>query len=135
MLAWLRRLFRSSDNDQSGERSRVVNAELLILFRNELKECESLYRTGAKDCIEHCPEKIRRDHSAFLELMVDLLAEESRYVGVAFDSILVDAPARLQKEWRRLADATGGRSIAVQFDAPAKGAPKKSSGGASDSGH
>jgi len=51
-----------------------------------------------------------------LELMFPLLLVRTRFRGVAFDSILVDAPKRLQRHWKFLADATGGRSIAVEWD-------------------
>ncbi|MCP3919127.1 MAG: hypothetical protein GY711_26595 [bacterium] len=51
-----------------------------------------------------------------LELMVDLLLEETRYSKVAFDVVLVDAPKRLQKSWRRLTDGSAGRMLAVGFE-------------------
>lgn len=51
-----------------------------------------------------------------LELLVDLLVWECRWRRVAFDSVLVDAPPRLQASWARLAAETGGRSVAVDFD-------------------
>ncbi len=51
-----------------------------------------------------------------LELMFPLLLERTRFRAVAFDSILVDAPPRLQRHWEALAAASGGRSIAVEWD-------------------
>lgn len=51
-----------------------------------------------------------------LELMIELLDEQGRYRQVAFDSLLVDCPKRLQKHWSELARRTGGRSIAVELE-------------------
>lgn len=48
-----------------------------------------------------------------MELMVELLAEHGRFRRVAIDSVLVDAPRRQRQAWTRLAELTGGRSIAV----------------------
>lgn len=50
-----------------------------------------------------------------LELMVDLLVQECRWRGTTVHSVLVDASQRLRGSWERLALATGGRSIAVDF--------------------
>ncbi len=51
-----------------------------------------------------------------LDLIVDLLLEETRYRGVAIDSIVVDAPPRLLRPWQRLAQGSGGRSLGVEFE-------------------
>ncbi len=51
-----------------------------------------------------------------LDLMIDLLVEECRYRRVAIDSIIVDARKGLQDRWRRLAELTGGRSIAIELE-------------------
>jgi len=50
-----------------------------------------------------------------LPLMVSLLTEETRYRKVAFDSILIDAPRRLELRWEELAAQTGGRSISIEL--------------------
>ena len=50
------------------------------------------------------------------KMMVELLTEENRYRKVAFDSILIDASAHLQRSWSELARRTGGRSIAVALE-------------------
>lgn len=55
-------------------------------------------------------------HRWNLDLMIDLLVEECRYRSVVIDSILVDAAKGLQERWKRLAHATGGRSIAIELD-------------------
>lgn len=54
-------------------------------------------------------------HRWNMELMVELLVERDRYRKVAFDSVLVDAPAGSRKKWAELAERTGGRSIAVEL--------------------
>lgn len=48
------------------------------------------------------------------ELIVDLLLESTRFRPVVFDFVLEGAPARLERAWRRLADATGGRVLVVE---------------------
>jgi HEAT repeat protein len=50
-----------------------------------------------------------------LELLVPALVEANRYRGVAFDSIVVDAPPRLVRHWETLARLTGGRCVAVDL--------------------
>ncbi len=50
-----------------------------------------------------------------MELMVTLLAERHRWAKVAIDSVLVDAKRGTLRHWERLADVTGGRSIAVEL--------------------
>ncbi len=50
-----------------------------------------------------------------LELMVSLLVQATRFRGVAIDSIVVDAPPRLEKRWGELAVRTGGVSIGVEM--------------------
>jgi len=50
-----------------------------------------------------------------LELMMPLLVEANRYRKVVFDSIVVDAQPGLRKHWTWLAQATGGRSIAIEL--------------------
>lgn len=50
-----------------------------------------------------------------LELLVPALVEANRYRGVAFDSIVVDAPPRLVEHWRTLARETAGRCVAVEL--------------------
>ncbi len=50
-----------------------------------------------------------------LELMADLLPEQSRYRQVAFDVLLVDASSFLRRHWERLCTATGGRTVQVDL--------------------
>ncbi|MBL8859070.1 MAG: hypothetical protein JNL28_11225 [Planctomycetes bacterium] len=64
-----------------------------------------------------------------LELMVELLVERNRYLQVAFDSILVDAPKGNRRVWADLAERTGGRSKALevsdlQGEGVARGPPR-----------
>jgi hypothetical protein len=49
-----------------------------------------------------------------LDLMVELLLEQHRHRGVAFDVVLVDAKGGTARRWERLARATGGRCVAAQ---------------------
>ena len=48
-----------------------------------------------------------------LRLIVPLLLERNRFRRIRFDSILVDCPARLRRQWETLATSTGGRSLAT----------------------
>ena len=50
-----------------------------------------------------------------LDLIVPLFLELNATRKVAVDSILVDAPVRLQRHWTALAEGTGGRSIAIEL--------------------
>lgn len=54
-------------------------------------------------------------HRWHLELMVSLLVQKARFRGVAIDSIVVDAPPRLERRWKELAERTGGVSIGVEL--------------------
>lgn len=51
-----------------------------------------------------------------LDLLFELLLERNRYRRVAIDSLLVDASPTLQRRWRELARATGGRSLAMEAE-------------------
>jgi HEAT repeat protein len=53
-------------------------------------------------------------HRWNMGLMVELLVEHDRFRRAAYDSVLVDAPKRRQRDWAELAERSGGRSIAVQ---------------------
>ena len=50
-----------------------------------------------------------------VDLMVPLLLEKTRFRPVVFDFVLLDAPPRLERRWRRLAEKTGGRAIPLRF--------------------
>jgi hypothetical protein len=56
-----------------------------------------------------------------MDLMVELLVERNRFRQVAFDSILVETPRPFRRLWADLAERTGGRSVAVEDLAAAKG--------------
>ncbi len=49
-----------------------------------------------------------------LELVVALLIERNRFRRVAFDTVLVDAPAASERRFRRLSEASGGRIVATE---------------------
>ncbi len=53
-------------------------------------------------------------HRWNMTLMIELLVEHDRFRRAAYDSVLVDAPKRRQREWAALAERTGGRSIVVK---------------------
>lgn len=69
MLDWMERLF-SSTSDESKAPS--ADPQLVFQLRQEMNECESIYRAGAHLCRKTCPEKIQGDPDKFCELMVDL---------------------------------------------------------------
>jgi HEAT repeat protein len=48
-----------------------------------------------------------------MELMTEWIAQENRFRRARFDSILVDAPKGMQRHWQRMAEQSGGYSIAV----------------------
>ncbi len=50
-----------------------------------------------------------------LELIVPLLEERNATRKIAVDSVLVDAPRKLQEHWADLARRTGGRSLAIEL--------------------
>lgn len=51
-----------------------------------------------------------------LELVVELLYEENRFRKVAFDAVLVDAPAGRKRLWEDLARGSGGRTVSVGLE-------------------
>ncbi len=53
-------------------------------------------------------------HRWNMTLMIELLVEHDRFRRAAYDSVLVDAPKRRQRDFAALAERTGGRSIAVK---------------------
>jgi HEAT repeat protein len=53
-------------------------------------------------------------HRWNMTLMNELLVEHDRFRRVAYDSVLVDAPKRRQRDFTALAERTGGRSIAIK---------------------
>jgi len=69
MLDWITSLFSSTSDEP---KSPVVDPQLVFQLREEMNECESIYRAGAHLCRQTCPEKIEGDPSTFLDLMVDL---------------------------------------------------------------
>jgi len=68
MIDWIRKLFGSTADQPEG----AVDQELLLELREELKECEALYRAGARLCARTCPGKLGRNPDEFPELMIDL---------------------------------------------------------------
>ncbi len=49
-----------------------------------------------------------------LELVVALLIERNRFRRVAFDTVLVDAPAASERRFRQLSQGSGGRVVATE---------------------
>jgi len=49
-----------------------------------------------------------------LELVIPLLLERNRFRRVAFDTVLVDAPAGAERRWRVLSQHSGGRLVATE---------------------
>ncbi len=49
-----------------------------------------------------------------LELVVALLLERNRFRRVAFDTVLVDAPAASERRFRQLSQGSGGRIVATE---------------------
>ena len=68
MIDWIRNLISSTGSKSGG----AMDQELLLNLRNDLKECEALYRAGAKLCAHVCPEKLKGGPEKFTDLMVDL---------------------------------------------------------------
>jgi len=48
--------------------------------------------------------------------MMPMLVQAARLRRVAYDAIVVDARPGLRKRWFALAEATGGRAVAVDTD-------------------
>lgn len=69
MIDWLTKLFFPSDDHDGYSR---VDSDLLFQLREELNECEAIYRAGAHLCQLTCPERIDGDPKKFLERMIDL---------------------------------------------------------------
>ncbi|HEV7999927.1 MAG TPA: AAA family ATPase [Planctomycetaceae bacterium] len=69
MLDWMERFF-SSAGDES--KAPAADPQLVFHLRQEMNECESIYRAGAHFCRKTCPEKIEGDPDKFCELMIDL---------------------------------------------------------------
>lgn len=73
MLDWIKPLLNSPTGESSAPATPSrVDPELLRLLRDELRDCESLYRTSAYLCGQMCPERIDNDYQKFAELMMDL---------------------------------------------------------------
>lgn len=51
-----------------------------------------------------------------MDLVIPLLEEHDLLLGVAFDLVLVDAPAPKVRRWRAFAERSGGRAIEVALD-------------------
>lgn len=69
MLDWISRLLSSTGDP---DKSSVVDPQLAFQLREEMNECESIYRASAHLCRQKCPEMIQGDPDKFLDLMVDL---------------------------------------------------------------
>ncbi|QDV06365.1 hypothetical protein Poly30_18740 [Planctomycetes bacterium Poly30] len=54
-------------------------------------------------------------HRWDVELMGELLLEQTRFRPVIFDFVLLDAPPRLQRAWASVAERTGGRTLCLRM--------------------
>ncbi|MFT7678488.1 MAG: hypothetical protein ACI8QC_002481, partial [Planctomycetota bacterium] len=57
-------------------------------------------------------------HRWDLVLMVELFMQETRWLPVRFDVVLVDCPKGLERRWRDLTQRTGGELMQLSFDPP-----------------
>jgi hypothetical protein len=69
MLEWIAAFLASAPDEREPP---VVDPQLLFQLRQEMNECESIYRAAAHLCRQTCPEQIQSDPEKFLDLMVDL---------------------------------------------------------------
>jgi hypothetical protein len=69
MLEWIAAFLASAPDEREPP---VVDPQLLFQLRQEMNECESIYRAAAHLCRKTCPEQIQSDPDKFLDLMVDL---------------------------------------------------------------
>ena len=67
MIDWIRNLF-----EPDGSSDDPVDPELRLMLRESLRECEALYRAGARIAACDCPERIVGDPRKFVGLMLDL---------------------------------------------------------------
>lgn len=57
-------------------------------------------------------------HRWDLVLMVELFLQETRWLPVRFDVVLVDCPKGLERRWRDLTQRTGGELMELSFEPP-----------------
>ena len=69
MIDWLKRLLSSKDDVATGC---PADQRLLMALRDQLNECEAVYRAAARLCIKTCPDRIGSDPESFHTLMLDL---------------------------------------------------------------
>ena len=69
MLEWIAEFLASAPDVREPP---VVDPQLIFQLRQEMNECESIYRAAAHLCRQTCPEQIQSDPDKFLDLMVDL---------------------------------------------------------------
>ena len=69
MIDWIQKFVRSTGDDVQ---SHGVDEELLLTLRDELNDCEALYSSGGRLCIQTCPVSIDGDPNTFPERMLHL---------------------------------------------------------------
>ena len=67
MIDWIRDLFESDGSSED-----PVDPELRLMLDESLRECEALYRAGARIAACVCPSRIVGDPRKFVGLMLDL---------------------------------------------------------------
>jgi SpoVK/Ycf46/Vps4 family AAA+-type ATPase len=67
MIDWIRKVFDSPDSPVD-----PLDPEMRLMLRESLRECEALYRAGAKLSASECPRRISGDTRKFVRLMIDL---------------------------------------------------------------
>ncbi len=74
MLDWLNPLLNPTAPDGASAEplSSDADPQLLRLLQQEMRDCESLYRTSAYLCGQMCPDRIDGDYPKFAEKMLDL---------------------------------------------------------------
>lgn len=68
MIGWIMKLLELSPSAAPQD----PDPELMFLLRRELKECESLYRAGARLCVQDCPSQLGCTPKEFTKRMLEL---------------------------------------------------------------
>lgn len=67
MIDWIKNVFNST-----GPTDDPLDPDMRLMLRESLRECESLYRAGARLIAMECPHRISGDTGEFIRLMIDL---------------------------------------------------------------
>jgi hypothetical protein len=72
MIDWISKLLGGPAEKTTPPGNRSVDPELILLFREQIQECEALYRAAGHLCRRACPDLIDGDVDKFPNLMIDL---------------------------------------------------------------